>query len=99
MKLDEDQLEWIVREVVRRLEETLRSPLPGGEESGERGAPRTDALSTNCHLTLTATLITAATLEDKLQGVTHVTAPARAVITPAARDLLKENNIQFTRAS
>jgi hypothetical protein len=95
MKLDEDQLEWIVREVVRRI--NLLCPPP---PRGERGAPpQNTALLPNSHLTLTATVITTATLEHQLQGVTHVTAPARAVITPAARDLLKDNNIQFTRDS
>jgi hypothetical protein len=95
MKLDEDQLEWIVREVVRRI--NLLCPPP---PRGEGGAPpQNTALLPNSHLTLTATVITTATLEHQLQGVTHVTAPARAVITPAARDLLKDNNIQFTRDS
>jgi hypothetical protein len=99
MKLDEDQLEWIVREVVRRIN-LLCPPAPRGEGGGEGGAPpQNTALLPNSHLTLTATVITTATLEHQLQGVTHVTAPARAVITPAARDLLKDNNIQFTRDS
>ncbi len=98
MKLDEDQLEWIVREVVRRLS-LLCPPPPRGEGLGEGEAPQQDATTSNARLTLTATLITTATLENQLQGVTHVTAPARAVITPAARDLLKDHNIQFTRAS
>jgi hypothetical protein len=98
VKLDEDQLEWIVREVVRRIN-LLCPPPPGGKGRGEGGAPPTNAAFINAHLTLTETLITTATLENQLQGVTHVIAPARSVITPAARDLLNDKNIQFTRTS
>ena len=96
MRLDPDQLEWIVREVVRRLRiqnETLRSPLLGGEGPGERGEAPRDA-----HITLTQNLITTATLEHKLGGVTRISVPRKAVVTPAARDLLKERNIELTRS-
>lgn len=93
MRLDPDQLEWIVREVVRRLrDESFRSPLPGGEGRGERGEAPRDA-----HIVLTQTLITTATLEHKLSGVTRVSIPARAVVTPAVHDLLKERSIELVR--
>jgi hypothetical protein len=91
VRLDPDQLEWIVREVVRRLREgsatwvlsTASAPAP---------LPSPDA-----HITLPQPLITTATLEHKLAGVTQITITKRAVITPSARDLLKENNIVLTR--
>jgi hypothetical protein len=93
VRLDPDQLEWIVREVVRRLHANSVSPLPAGEGPGVRAdAPR------DAHIVITQSLITTATLEHKLAGVTQLTIPAKAVITPAARDLLTDNNIQLTRS-
>ncbi len=92
MRLDPDQLEWIVREVVRRLRDGSASPVEQGRMSGDVVAPPHDS-----HITLTQSLITAATLEHKLSGVTQLTISRRAVITPAARDLLKERNIELQR--
>jgi hypothetical protein len=94
VRLDADQLEWIVREVVRRLRaESVRSALPGGEGPGERGEAPRDA-----HITLTQTLITASTLEHKLAGVTQLTISTKAVITPSARDMLKQHNVELHRS-
>lgn len=94
MRLDPDQLEWIVREVVRRLQEhAFRSPPPRGEGPGEGGAPPKDA-----HIVIAQSPITAATLEHKLAGVTQLTVPAKAVITPSARDLLKQHNVELRRS-
>jgi hypothetical protein len=94
VRLDPDQLEWIVREVVQRLrDDSTRSPLPEGEGLGVRGeAPK------GAHIVLTQTLITAATLYHKLAGVTQLTIPAKAVITPSARDLLKQHNVELHRS-
>jgi hypothetical protein len=114
VRLDPDQLEWIVREVVRRLREgPIPSPLPPGESNQARptevgraqggsygreatgeGAPPKDA-----HIILTQTLITTATLEHKLNGVARLSVPPRAVVTPSARDLLKEHNIELVRTT
>jgi hypothetical protein len=84
VRLDADQLEWIVREVVRRLRE---------------GAAGAAAPIADGQLTLPHTLITAATLEHRLEGVARVSVPPRAVVTPAARDLLKERNIELRRST
>lgn len=83
MRLDPDQLEWIVREVVRRL------------RAGDAGAA--SPAPSDSHITLTQTLITIATLSHKLDGVTQVTIAKRAVITPSARDFLKEKQIELLR--
>jgi hypothetical protein len=96
MRLDDDQLEWIVREVVRRLRNDSPYPptLPPGEAPVARAAANT--ATPDARLTLTQTLITAATLQHQLDGVTQITVPPKAIITPAARDLLKQLNIQLT---
>jgi hypothetical protein len=84
VRLDPDQLEWIVREVVRRLR--------AGDADAAPPAP------SDSHITLTQTLITVATLKHKLDGVTQVSISKRAVITPSARDILKEKQIQLLRS-
>ena len=92
MRLDPDQLEWIVREVVRRLREGSTATVAQSAASAPAPLPSPDA-----HITLPQPLITTATLEHKLAGVTQITISKRAVVTPSARDLLKENNIALTR--
>ena len=92
MRLDPDQLEWIVREVVRRLREGSAATAAPSAGSALTPLPSPDA-----HITLSQSLITTATLEHKLAGVTQITISKRAVVTPSARDLLKENNIALTR--
>ena len=99
MRLDPDQLEWIVREVVRRLREeafglpAARMGAAGNGKSVGSTPPHADA-----HITLTQALITTSTLEHKLDGVARVSIPPRAVVTPAARDLLKARNIELARS-
>jgi hypothetical protein len=92
VRLDPDQLEWIVREVVRRLREGSAAKVAPGAANSPAPLPSPDA-----HVTLPQPLITTATLEHKLAGVTQITIGKRAVITPSARDLLKENNVALTR--
>jgi hypothetical protein len=92
VRLDPDQLEWIVREVVRRLRDGSATAAAPGAGKVVAPLPSPDA-----HITMPQPLITAATLEHKLTGVTQVTISKRAVITPSARDLLKENNIALSR--
>lgn len=84
MKLNQAQLEWIVREVVRRLQ----SPDTPGEVAA--GASR---------LSLADRLVTTETLRNKLVGVTHVDTVAGAVVTPAVVDLLRDRNIKLVRGN
>lgn len=85
-------VEAIVREVLARLagadsqaeahiEATLKSPTTTGERS----------------LLLTERVVTTQLLERQLGGVATVTVAARAVVTPAARDLLRERKIALRR--
>lgn len=85
MRLSDEQLEWIVAEVVRRLVEQLRgtttqTPLAAATPSGSV-------------LRLAERVVTAQTLARRLDGVARVETPARAIVTPAARDLLRERGV------
>jgi len=82
MKLSAEQLEWIVREVVRRLQSSAASARP--TDSSRR-------------LAIADRLVTTETLRNKLEGVTHVDVISRAVITPAVVDLLRERQIALVR--
>lgn len=85
MRLDPDQLEWIVREVVRRLQQqTLGAATPA---------------EPTAVCTIEGRVVATAQLEGKLDGVRQVRVGARAVVTPAARDMLKDRNIELLRAS
>ena len=84
MKLSQEQIEWIVREVVRRLQ--------APETSGE-------PVTTAARLSLTERLVTTETLRDRLEGVTQVDTVPGAVVTPAVIDLLRERSITWVRGT
>lgn len=50
-------------------------------------------------LSITTRLITVSELNGKLQGIKRVEVPPRAVITPAARDYLRDRNVQLIYAN
>lgn len=83
--LTQEQLEWIVSEVVRRLKAAGATPAAGQAE----GTPRS--------LTLTCRLVTLETLRGKLGSVSAVQVPGKAVVTPAVVDELKERKIRLIR--
>ncbi len=82
--LSQEQLEWIVREVVRRLQ------TPHTNGAGTVASTR---------LSLAERLVTTETLRDRLDGVTEVQTIAGAIVTPAVVDLLKERQIALVRTS
>lgn len=84
------EVERIVREVLERLR------VPGnGEKCGENAAvaatkqPANDAVS----LALSGRVIAVADLSGRLDGVQVVVVPRKAIVTPAARDLLRERGV------
>ena len=83
-------LEWIVQEVVRRLQ--MRT-------SEERVAKTPAAQNTagGGELVLEDRLVAWQTLRDRLDGVRKVVVPARAVITPRLRDELAQRGIVLVR--
>lgn len=85
MSLPPEQIDWIVREVIRRLRE---------QGIGASGA---DASSDRGELAVNERVVTTATLADRLAGVAQVRVAKGAVVTPAARDLLNENRIGLVR--
>ena len=82
MKLSQAQLEWIVREVVRRL------------QSANKNAA-SDAVASR--LALSERLVTMETLRNKLEGVQQVDTVPGAVVTPAVVDFLREKQITLVR--
>ncbi|MCA9238929.1 MAG: hypothetical protein KDA37_01965 [Planctomycetales bacterium] len=84
MTLTEEQLEWIVSEVVRRLRSSGSAP------AATQSAPTTLALADR--------LVTLETLHGKLGGVTQLQVLSKAIVTPAVVDLLKERHIKLVRS-
>lgn len=87
IELEVEQLEWIVSEVVRRLLAIAGAEWPAGSEP-----PRTPA-----DLAPAERVITAMSLDGKLTGITRLVVPPHAVVTPAARDLLKDRQVELVR--
>jgi hypothetical protein len=85
MPTPEDQVEQIVREVLTRL----------------GGKPETNVVGPSSpvkELVVNESVVTVATLGEKLGGIRRLVVSPRAVVTPSARDLLKENNVTLVRS-
>ncbi len=81
MNLTAEQLEYIIREVMKRLVEmNVTAPATGGGE-----------------LVLAERLVTLRDLEGRLTGITKLSVGERTVVTPAVRDLLRQKKIEFVR--
>jgi ribose 5-phosphate isomerase RpiB len=91
MAKSEDQIERIVGEVLARLgtAAAVRVDRPHSQPS-----PASGSVS---ELKLDDKVVSAATLKDRLSGVQRLIVSARAVVTPSARDLLRENNVSLVR--
>ena len=95
MTLTSKQLEWIVQEVVRRLV-AISSKTTSKTSSDTSSAAQT---SSGSELIVEQRLVTTHTLANRLEGVSLVRLPNRAVITPAAKDLLRDHGIELTFAT
>lgn len=87
VKFDSDLVEFIVREVIRRLK------ADGQFMPSVSAQPAVTARE----LHLTDRVITLVSLQGRLDGVTEVTTARNAVITPAVRDELASRRIVLTR--
>jgi hypothetical protein len=85
MSFSETEIERIVQEVVRRLAAmTAQSLTPA---------------ATNGTLSLSTQLVTVSELNGKLQGIRRLEVPLRTVVTPAARDYLRERGVELIRSA
>lgn len=84
-RFDPEFVEFVVREVMRRL------------ASGHAVQPSAGTPTGNRELNITERLITMATVRDRLDGVTAVSISRRAIVTPAVRDELNQRQIQVKR--
>lgn len=88
MTFTEQEVETIVLEVIRRLGVLSRERDRVAVFSG------TPDNTVDAELTLKDKVITLRTLEGKLNGVSRVLITSRTIVTPAARDELKQRRIE-----
>lgn len=85
-----------IEQIVRQVLAELRSGEPASKrtvataKSAVNGSP--------AQLTLTSKIVSASLLEGRLDGVSQLVVPRGAVITPAARDELKQRNVTIASA-
>lgn len=99
------EIERVVAEVLLRLQQPAcacqqKGPSTSGgcgcdSKKKEVTGPQQDP----SHLQLPGNVISVAQLQDKLAGVKRVSVAPRAVVTPAARDLLRDRGIQLDRSA
>ena len=87
MSFSEQEIEWIVVEVIRRL----------GLLTGRGGAAAIQHGPTTAELALNDKVITLRTVEGKLTGLTRLLVHPQAIVTPAVRDELKQRKIELIR--
>ena len=87
-------IEWIVREVVRRLRE-MEAESNGRARTSK--TPSSKAQPTSGELTIEERLVTLETLHNRLQGINRLVVGPRAIVTPAVVDDLKDRGITLTR--
>ncbi len=91
-----DQIDAIVREVVRRLREPQVTPEARSTTTDTGGGPSCDRSG---EMVLAGRVITRAALDNPLKnGVRRIVISPGAVITPSARDELKSRGIQLAYA-
>ena len=82
MTFTEEQMAWIVAEVLRRL--------GVAEPTNER-----PAMTNGAELRLTDKVVAMRAVEKRLAGVKRVVVQLRAVVTPAVKDELKARKIEL----
>lgn len=88
------EIEAIIREVVRRLGDSRATQRIGDATIASFTKSAADG-----QLELPIKLVTMESLRGRLDGIRELALPARAIVTPAARDRLRELQIQITTSA
>ncbi|MBS0207429.1 MAG: hypothetical protein JSS27_00610 [Planctomycetes bacterium] len=88
--ISKEQIERVVREVLARL-----MPAAAGEHVASETKPKTPSDT----VSIAGQVITVAALDGRLTGKSKLQVNAKAVITPAARDLLKAAGVTVVRGT
>ena len=94
MELSADQLERVVREVLRRLGaagDSSAAATPATLPSADKQDLET--------LPVNLPVVSVAQLERSLTGIKQVVVPAGAIVTPAALDLLRQKKVTLVRGA
>jgi hypothetical protein len=92
MSTDANQIELLVREVLARIAQETKSTVGVAPSAAPPTRPSDE-------LELMANVISTQSLEGKLKGIKSVRIRQQAVITPAARDLLRAANVTLVRGA
>jgi hypothetical protein len=87
-------IERIIREVMRRLQDNGSAGGGAGTETKASPKPKTDKNK----LRVGERVVTLASLDGRLRGVKEVIVPNGAVVTPAVRDELRKKKVRLTFA-
>ena len=94
MTLTEEQIDWIVAEVIRRL--SLAVKQAANDVVVARAANHGSVESpSNADLKLTERVITLRTIEKQLAGVKRLVVQTKSVVTPAVKDELRARKIEL----
>ena len=85
MTFSEEQVEWIVVEVIRRL------GLLASSQSSKQNA--------NGELRLAERIVTMQLVGSRLGGVRRLVVAQKAIVTPAVKDELKKRQVELVRES
>ena len=91
--MDDRLVDQIVSEVLARL----GGSTPARAAAGGSSAPPAAAVRPSGPLVLDEPVVTAETLEQRLNGHAQVTVGRRTVLTPSARDVLRARGIEWSR--
>ena len=83
MKLPAEQIEFVVREVMRRLAVAPNAKPTDSQSPGQ--------------LQLQERVVTTAMFDGRLESISRVVVDANAIVTPAVIDLLKDKAIELVR--
>ena len=105
MSGDMHNTEWIVAEVLRRLEKLVRTPggpqpQPTAPET-QAGSPRSESggQRNESDLVIAERVVSLATIGERLAGKKRLLVQPKAVVTPAVRDELRKRGVRLERTT